>query len=143
MGIASGSRGRRCCEIVAVCVFVLASGCGPRDTRIRNRVSGTITHAGKPVVAGEILLVPDGEKRNSGPEGLALIENGRFDTRGSRAPGVDGGPMVVEVTGYMDERRSRAFMHSFKAELDRLPAMTLDIKIDGKVAPIVAADAPP
>lgn len=127
---------------IAACLLatLAAAGCGPRDTRIRNRVSGTVTYGGEPVVAGEILLIPDGAKGNSGPEGLAIIKDGRFDTRGSRAPGVDGGPMEIEVTGFLDEKRSTMFTHSFKAELDRAPDMKLDIEINKKSAATFRAD---
>lgn len=120
--------------------MILMAGCGPRDTRVRNRVMGTVTYAGEPLAAGEILFIPDGEKMNSGPEGLAVIKNGRFDTRGTRAPGVYGGPMVVEVTGFMDVQRSKILTYSFKTELGRSPAMTLDIEIDRKAAKTFAAD---
>jgi hypothetical protein len=99
-----------------------------------------VTYGGEPVVAGEILIIPDGEKRNSGPEGLAIIKDGQFDTRGSRAPGIDGGAMVVEVTGFMDEERTTIFTHSFKAELDRGPDIKLDIEINKKAAPAFKAD---
>lgn len=120
-----------------------AISCGPRDTRVRNRVSGTISYGGKPVVSGEILLIPDGEKRNTGPEGIAIIKDGQFDTRGSRAPGIDGGPMVVEVTGYPDETQSRVFTYSCKRDLERAPAITLDIEVPAKAATVVAVDAVP
>ena len=137
-------RGRMCFDrfvLAALAVgLVVAVGCGPRDTRIRNRVSGGVTYGGEPVASGEILLIPDGEKGNSGPEGLAIIKNGRFDTRGSRAPGVDEGPMVIEVTGFMDEKRSTMFTHSFKRDLDRSPDMTLDIEIDKKSARTFVTD---
>lgn len=124
------------CAIAAV----VSAGCGPRDTRVRNRVHGSVTFGGDPVVSGEILLIPDGEKGNSGPEGLAIIKDGRFDTRGSRAPGIDGGPMVIEVTGFLDEERRTIVTHSFKAELDRSPDMTLDLEINKKSAKTFAAD---
>jgi hypothetical protein len=128
---------------VAGLTGLAAIGCGPRDTRVRNRVTGTITYGGKPVVAGEILLIPDGEQRNTGPEGIAIIKNGRFDTRGSRAPGIDGGPMVVEVTGFLDEKQKQIFSYSCKREFKRLPSMTLDIDVPTKAAPAMAADAVP
>lgn len=131
------------CLVACFIAALLAAGCGPRDTRIRNRVTGTVTYAGEPVAAGEILFIPDGEKMNSGPEGLAVIKNGRFDTRGTRAPGIDGGAMVVEVTGFLDEQRRKIMTYSFKTELGRSPEMTLDIEIDKKSAKTFAADPIP
>lgn len=123
--------------------MILTAGCGPRDTRVRNRVTGTVTYAGEPLAAGEILFLPDGEKMNSGPEGLAVIKNGRFDTRGTRAPGIDGGAMIVEVTGFMDEQQRQIVTYSFKTELGRSPEMTLAIEIDKKSAKTFAADPIP
>jgi hypothetical protein len=128
--------------VCAIAVIVLV-GCGPRDTRVRNRVTGTVTFSGEPVSAGEILFMPDGEKQNSGPEGLAVIANGRFDTRGTRAPGVDGGPMVVEVNGYLDDQRRKGVTYSFKTELGRSPEMTIDIEIDKKSVNLSDADPIP
>ncbi len=119
------------------------AGCSPRDTRVRHRVTGTITYGGKPVASGEILLIPDGEKKNTGPEGIAVIKDGKFDTQGSRAPGIDGGPMVVEVTGYPDQSQSRVFTYSCKRDLERAPVIMLDIDVPAKAAAAVALDPVP
>lgn len=115
-------------------IAVVAEGCGPKDKRIRNRVTGAITYGGQPVVAGEIRFLPDDSKQNTGPQGLANIKDGWYDTKGSRAPGVDGGAMVIEVTGYMDEKRSRVFTYQYLAELGHSPQMTLDIDVPAKKA---------
>lgn len=124
--------------VLGVCLIaVVVVGCGPKDTRIRNRVSGSITYGGQPVVAGEILFLPDDSKQNRGPQGLANIKDGRFDTKGSRAPGVDGGAMFVEVTGYLDEQRKRMVAYQYQTELGHSPEMTLDIDIPAKKAAAV------
>jgi len=125
--------------VVVGLIAVTAGGCGPKDKRIRNLVAGAITHGGQPVLAGEILFLPDDSKQNSGPQGLAIIKDGRYDTKGSRAPGVDGGAMVIEVTGYLDEKRSRVFTYVFQAELGHSPQMTLNIDVPAKKA--AAAEA--
>ena len=123
--------------LILVWIAMTVGGCSPKDTRIRNRVTGAITFGGQPVVAGEILFMPDDAKQNRGPQGLAIIKDGRYDTRGSRAPGVDGGAMVVEVTGYLDEKRSRMVSYQYQVELGHSPQMTLDIDIPAKKAAIV------
>jgi hypothetical protein len=125
--------------LVGSLIAVVVAGCGPKDTRIRNRVTGAITHGGKPVLAGEIMFLPDDTKKNTGPQGLAIIKDGRYDTKGSRAPGVDGGAMLVEVTGYLDEKRTRVFSYQFQTELGRSPEMTLDIDVPTKKAPSAEA----
>lgn len=123
-------------------IAVVTVGCGPKDTRIRNRVTGAITHGGQPLVAGEIRFLPDDSKQNSGPQGLANIKDGRYDTKGSRAPGVDGGPMVIEVEGYLDEKRNQMVSYQYQAELGRSPEMTLDIDIPAKKAAVVVPRVP-
>lgn len=130
------------CLVVGLIVAV-AGGCGPRDKRIRNRVTGAITYGGHPVVAGEILFLPDDSKQNRGPQGLAIIKDGRYDTKGSRAPGIDGGDMFIEVTAYLDEKRSRVVTYHYQAELGRSPEMTLDIDIPTKKAVAVEARSVP
>jgi hypothetical protein len=127
-----------------VCLIAMtAIGCGPKDKRVRNRVTGAITYGGKPVMAGEIRFLPDDSRQNSGPQGLANIKDGRYDTKGSRAPGVDGGPMVIEVEGYLDQKQNQMVSYQFQAELGRSPEMTLDIDIPAKkVAVVVPSPVP-
>lgn len=118
-------------------IVLMVGGCGPKDTRTRNRVTGAVSYGGKPVAAGEILFTPDGAKQNRGPQGIAIIKDGRYDTKGSRAPGVDGGAMVILVGGYLDEKQQRAFEYEFRAEISHSPEMTLDIDIPSNKAVIV------
>jgi hypothetical protein len=128
--------------LIVCLIAVVAVGCGPKDNRVRNRVTGAITHGGQPVMAGEIRFLPDDSKQNSGPQGLANIKNGRYDTKGSRAPGVDGGAMVIEVEGYLDEKQNQMVSYQFQAELGRSPEMTLDIDIPAKKAAVVVPRVP-
>jgi hypothetical protein len=84
---------------VAVCMLAAAlTGCGGPSGPPRFRVSGPVTCGGRPVPHGEILFSPDGRQGNKGPQGIAIIKDGRYDTEGSRAPGASGGPTVVRVT---------------------------------------------
>jgi prepilin-type N-terminal cleavage/methylation domain-containing protein len=76
------------------------SGCGRPSGQRRYRVRGTVVCDGRPIPAGEILFTPDGARGHRGPQGLATIRDGRFDTAGTRAPGVAGGPTIVRVTGF-------------------------------------------
>ena len=70
-------------------VLLLAAtvaGCGRPSGPRRYRVSGTVRCDGRPIPVGEILFTPDGTHGHRGPQGLATIRDGRFDTAGSRAP---------------------------------------------------------
>lgn len=82
--------------LLAVVAILPAGGCrkaGPK----RFRVTGTVTHAGQPVRAGRIVFEPDATKGNSGVQGFASIEDGRYDTSAPHCRGAVGGPMVVTI----------------------------------------------
>jgi hypothetical protein len=79
--------------------LALLVGCGPRGPE-RFRVSGTVTHAGKPVQLGRVVFEPDAARGNDGPQGFAPIENGRFDTAGPHCKGTVGGPTRVRIDGF-------------------------------------------
>lgn len=80
-----------------VLTLAVVAGCG-RSQPARYRVEGRVTCGGQPVPCGEVLFTPDGSQGNAGPQAVAEIRDGRFDTAGSRAAGTHGGPMVVRVT---------------------------------------------
>jgi hypothetical protein len=92
----------RLCVMFFVLSAVVLSGCTSETGPKRYRVSGEVRFAGEPVPYGEILFTPDSAKGNSGPQGIAIIANGKDDTAGTRAPGVAGGPTVVQVTALRD-----------------------------------------
>ena len=88
---------RRLGAAVVLAAGVLA-GCSD-DGPKRYRVSGAATFDGQPIPYGEVLLTPDGSKKNSGPQGIAPIRDGRYDTAAAEGKGVAGGPTIVRVTG--------------------------------------------
>jgi hypothetical protein len=102
--------------LVAALALGVLGGCGRESGQVRYRVSGRITFAGEPVPYGEVLFTPDASKGNSGPQGIAIIKNGRYDTAGSRAPGIAGGPTVVRVTALRDP--SGKLLCEYLLELD-------------------------
>ena len=61
-------------------------------------VSGTVTYAGKPVPYGSVLFVADADEGNTGPQGVAAIEDGKFDTA-KAGRGVVGGAYTVIIKG--------------------------------------------
>src|SRR5262245_61620470 len=81
-------------------LFLLAAlGCRPAGPS-RFEVSGSVTFAGKPVPAGWVCFTPDTSKGNSGPQGVAQIRAGSYDTAGRNGKGTVGGPMIVRVEGF-------------------------------------------
>ncbi len=111
-----------------LCVAALLAGCSVGDAQQRFRVSGKVTFDGKPVPHGEVLFTPDGSQSNAGAQGIATIENGHYDTQGSRAPGVAGGPTVVRVTALSDPKGTLLFEHEFHVDLPQADT-THDIEI--------------
>lgn len=104
--------------VVTVLVVAIAASCGRAGVE-RYRVTGAVTYAGKPIVGGEVLFTPDGRGGNRGPQGVAAIREGRFDTSGSRAPGVGGGATIVRVVGAIDTDGKRLVRHEFTVDLPR------------------------
>lgn len=83
--------------IVTIAAGVVV-GCA-NEGPTRYRVSGEARFDGQPIVHGDVLFTPDGAKGNSGPQGIAQIRNGKFDTAATDGKGIAGGPTVIRVTG--------------------------------------------
>ncbi len=94
----AGSAGRWLACVTGLLLIGVA-GCGRRGPE-RFHVSGTVTHAGKPVQLGRVVFEPDTARGNDGPQGFAPIENGRFDTARPHCRGTVGGPMRVRIDGF-------------------------------------------
>ncbi len=77
----------------------LAAGCGGGGEKAF-RLSGEVRYDGQPIPYGDVLFTPDGAKGNSGPQGIAQIRDGRYDTGAAEGKGFAGGPTVVRVTGF-------------------------------------------
>ena len=88
---------RNCVAAVAAAAFVVGCGGGGES---RHRLSGEAKYDGQPIPYGEVLFTPDAEKKNSGPQGIAYIRDGRYDTGTLDGKGVAGGPTIVRVTGF-------------------------------------------
>lgn len=80
----------------ALCLLL---GCGEPAAQ-RYHVSGRITWDGQPLKAGYITFNPDSTKGNTGPQGIALIADGVFDTRLKGGRGVSPGDQILDVSGY-------------------------------------------
>ena len=84
--------------ILLAVAFAWVTGCGGDGGPKRFHLSGTVTFNGKPIPAGSIVFQPDTAKGNSGPQGVAEIRDGKYDT--SDGKGMIGGPHIVRITGF-------------------------------------------
>ena len=85
-------------------VVFLVLACGSagctNDAPKRFRLTGDVQFDGQPIAHGDVLFTPDGAKGNSGPQGIAQIRNGKYDTGASDGKGIAGGPTVIRITGF-------------------------------------------
>jgi len=80
------------------CVLLLLASCSEKPSG-RVDVWGAVTFNGQPVPAGVIIINPDLSKGNDGPQGMAEIKAGRYDTR-SLDKGAPSGPVVLMIDGF-------------------------------------------
>jgi hypothetical protein len=52
------------------------------------------------VPAGFVCFSPNPKKGNRGPQGIARIVNGRYDTQSNNGKGSVQGPQIVEIRGF-------------------------------------------
>jgi len=84
--------------LILAVAFTSFLGCGD-DGPKRYDLSGSVTFGDDPIPAGTIVFEPDSSKGNSGPQGVAQIVDGKFDTSdGDKGP--IGGPHIVRITGF-------------------------------------------
>jgi hypothetical protein len=89
---------RRRWQALATVIGCLALvGCTGQPQSVE--VWGDVTFDGKPIPAGRIYFNPDFTKKNDGPQGYAVIHDGKFDTR-KGGGSVCGGPTVVVIQGF-------------------------------------------
>src|SRR5689334_21940760 len=78
-----------------VFIFALAALAGCAQQEKLYRVSGVVTHSGKPIPKGVIHFDPVAD----GPQGFANIVDGRYDTA-QQGKGVRGGEYAIRVNGF-------------------------------------------
>jgi hypothetical protein len=103
----------------AALTAMIIVGCAENSEPKRFRVSGKITFDGKDIPHGDILLTPDGALKNSGPQGIAMIRDGHFDTSTAGGKGYGGGPAVIRVTGFSAPGGKLLCEQEFKVDLPR------------------------
>jgi len=85
--------------LLLAAAMVSAVGCGGDAGPTRYDLSGSVTFDGKPIPAGNIIFEPDSSKDNSGPQGVAEIRDGKYDTSTTGKAPV-GGPHIVRISGF-------------------------------------------
>jgi hypothetical protein len=76
---------------------LLLIGCG--DSVRYYNLSGTVMYKGQPLPAGQIFFTADYTKGNDGMQGMAIIQDGKYDTRIYKK-GVLGGPYKIKIDCY-------------------------------------------
>lgn len=122
----------RCFTRVALLVFcLLAISCEDKGPG-RLRISGEVLFNGQAVPYGDVLFTPDGA--NPGPQGIANIRDGKFDTSSSGGKGIAGGPTTVRVTGLSGENGKLLCEYEYKVDLPKADS-TLKIEVPASAAP--------
>jgi hypothetical protein len=113
----------------------LGAGCSDPGPK-RYRISGDAKFNGAPIVFGDVVFTPDGSKQNSGPQAIAQIRDGKFDTAGPDGKGGAGGPTVVKVTvhsGPLDKGGKFICEYEYTVDLPRGDT-TLNIEVPASAA---------
>ena len=112
--------------------LLVLSSCSDKPSG-RVDVWGTVKFKNQPVPAGLIVMNPDFSKGNDGPQGMAEIRDGRFDTR-QLDKGAPSGPVLFMIDGFdgvaQGESPSRKPLFlGYKVQLD-LPKQSSEQNID-------------
>jgi|SRR5262245_30486206 len=93
------------CGHIAVILFVCGLGASVGCSKHEKlyRVSGIVTHGGKPIPKGAIHFVP----KEDGPQGFANIWDGKYDTA-KEGKGVRGGSYNIRVNGFDGKEANEA-----------------------------------
>ena len=83
--------------VIPVLLLALTS-CSDKPSG-RVDIWGVVKYKNQPVPAGLIVINPDLSKGNDGPQGLAEIRDGRFDTR-SLDKAAPSGPVIFMIDGF-------------------------------------------
>jgi len=113
-------------------LLLVASSCSNKSSG-RVDVWGTVKFKNLPVPAGLIVMNPDFSKGNDGPQGLAEIRDGRFDTR-QLDKGAPSGPVIFMIDGFDgvaqgESPSGKPLFIGYKVQLD-LPQQGSEQNID-------------
>jgi hypothetical protein len=120
--------------VLAVTLAVGAlAGCSDAGPK-RYRLSGKVTLGGEPIPYGEIVFTPDATKKNSGPQGIAPIRDGKYDTAAADGMGLAGGPTIARVNGMTGPGGKTLCEHEIPVDLPRADG-THDFEVPKAAAP--------
>jgi len=108
-------------HLTLCCFALLLASCSKNPTG-RVDIWGAVTYKGQPVPAGVIIINPDLSKGNDGPQGMAEIKDGRYDTR-SLDKGAPSGAAILMIDGFDgvpqgDQTLGKALFVGYKLSLD-------------------------
>ena len=83
-------------RLAVIVSLIAAQGCSERDDLYH--VSGNVIFDGSPLPAGVIYFNPSSE--NPGPQGYAVVKNGKFTTADLKGRPVSGGNYEVRIQGF-------------------------------------------
>jgi hypothetical protein len=117
--------------LLPVILLALTSCSGQPSGRVD--VWGTVKFKNQPVPAGLIVINPDLSKGNDGPQGLAEIRDGKFDTR-PLDKGAPSGPVIFMIDGFDgvaqgDATSGKPLFMGYKVQLE-LPKAASEQNID-------------
>ncbi|MEY4613088.1 MAG: hypothetical protein RL179_1061 [Planctomycetota bacterium] len=115
-----------------ILLLLLIPACGEDGPR-RYKLSGDAQFDGQPIAYGDVIFTPDGSKSNSGPQGVAYINNGKFDTNGPEGKGIAGGPTVIHVRGLSAQGGRLICEYEWSVDLPRADGK-YDIKVPKEAA---------
>jgi hypothetical protein len=81
--------------ILGAILLASVSGCSGKDGPELYRVTGSITHGGKPIPGGHVIFEPDASLSNKGLGAGAVIKDGHYEMYPGK--GIIGGPYIVRV----------------------------------------------
>jgi hypothetical protein len=112
-----------------VIVGLAVAGCGDSGPR-RVDVWGTVTWKGTPIPAGQVFFTPDVTKGNRGLQGVAVIQDGKFDTRFDKSRGLSSGPQQIEIRCFDAKGITRLMPYGHEMFAEH-PQMEVEVPADG------------
>ncbi|WP_425617023.1 hypothetical protein NA78x_000689 [Anatilimnocola sp. NA78] len=119
-------------SLLALVAAVALAGCNTASGPPSYTLTGDITFDNQPIPKGQIVFTPDSSQGNSGPQGVATIQGGKFDTSKDGGSGIGGGPTRVRVTGQAEDGKLLC-EYEYSVELPK-QSSTLEIKVPASAA---------
>jgi hypothetical protein len=96
----------------------------------RQDIYGTVTWKSKPIPMGIIYFTPDVKKGAKGPQGIAFIKDGKYDTRFEKSRGCVAGAHLARIEACDGQGISR-FKPFGNVMFTELPILSIDVPAEG------------